>query len=535
MDNDDHSSRRSQFSSYSNPFPSGVHHPSFLPSSAHPSLSSAHSLSPSIPPHPTHYVPSHAHSGSLSSASAHSHLSPNPHSAYSSFSPGLAYIEEDMDESRSVLHAFRTHIPSADSSPYSASISASSSSQGNGDAERGRAFNYSTPSYESSIRDVPPVPPIPAQYYDPNSATSPAFSPGSTYDNPSNVANTPQQHVPHLRVQASYPELPPLRREYSELSPDHSGANMVFRASSDGPVRSYAETDSAVGVGRRSSGMSVGGEGEALYSSYDPSLRAATPAMRSRELGGAIEGSGHRKTVKRAARKLGLGKAAGFIRAFRDGREEEEKGLISRRNTEGETIDGDGSEESEEEGVVRREEWNVEEVSKTTSTGLRRGLKNRHVTMLSIGGVIGTGLFVGTANSLKNGGPLGVLLAYSIFGSVTWTVLISLGEMVAHLPLAGGHISLSRRFVDPALSFAMGWAYWAVYAILLPTELAAAAVLIRYWNSSVSNAVWITLTLFLLTGINLFGARGYGEVEFWFASIKVVTIVGLSGSSLLPS
>ncbi|KAH8917130.1 hypothetical protein BT69DRAFT_1227272, partial [Atractiella rhizophila] len=95
------------------------------------------------------------------------------------------------------------------------------------------------------------------------------------------------------------------------------------------------------------------------------------------------------------------------------------------------------------------------------------------------------------------------------------------------LPVPGGHISLSRRFVDPALSFAMGWAYWSLYAILIPTELAAAAVLVGFWNRTISNAVWVTVFLALLTGINLFGARGYGEAEFWFASIKIVTIVGL--------
>ncbi|KAJ3491909.1 hypothetical protein NLI96_g345 [Meripilus lineatus] len=111
---------------------------------------------------------------------------------------------------------------------------------------------------------------------------------------------------------------------------------------------------------------------------------------------------------------------------------------------------------------------------------LQRKLKNRHVAMISIGGVIGTGLFLGTATALQNGGPVGILLGYSAVGSICYVVMISLGEMIAFLPVPGGHITLAERFVDPALSFALGWNYCA-----------------------------------------------YGEAEFLFASIKVITITGL--------
>lgn len=75
--------------------------------------------------------------------------------------------------------------------------------------------------------------------------------------------------------------------------------------------------------------------------------------------------------------------------------------------------------------------------------------------MTSIGGVIGTGLFLGTATSLQNGGPIGLLLGYSIVGTITYAVMVSLGEMVAYLPITGGHIALAQRFVDPAFAFTM--------------------------------------------------------------------------------
>ncbi|KAJ7282746.1 amino acid permease [Mycena rebaudengoi] len=158
---------------------------------------------------------------------------------------------------------------------------------------------------------------------------------------------------------------------------------------------------------------------------------------------------------------------------------------------------------------------------------LVRQLKNRHIAMISIGGVIGTGLFLGTANSLRTGGPIGLLLGYLAVGTITYSVMISLGEMVAYLPIPGGHIKLAERFVDPALSFTMGWNYWYNWIIFLPAELSAAAVLINFWNPGVDSAVWITVVMIVVIGINLFGAGIYGEAEFIFASIKVITIVGL--------
>ncbi|KAI0935319.1 hypothetical protein AcV7_003793 [Taiwanofungus camphoratus] len=158
---------------------------------------------------------------------------------------------------------------------------------------------------------------------------------------------------------------------------------------------------------------------------------------------------------------------------------------------------------------------------------LRRQMKNRHIAMISIGGVIGTGLFLGTATSLSNGGPVGLLLGYCTIGSLCYCVMISLGEMAAFLPIPGGHITFAERFVDSAWSFTLGWLYWYNWTIILPAEISAAAVLINYWDQSVNNAVWITMCLVVVILINMFGAGAYGEAEFIFASIKVITITGL--------
>ncbi|CAA7266616.1 unnamed protein product [Cyclocybe aegerita] len=163
----------------------------------------------------------------------------------------------------------------------------------------------------------------------------------------------------------------------------------------------------------------------------------------------------------------------------------------------------------------------------TGENKLVRQLKNRHIAMISIGGVIGTGLFLGTATSLQNGGPVGLLLGYITMGTICYSVMISLGEMIAYLPIPGGHIKLAERFVDPALSFTMGWNYWYNWTIILPAELSAAAVLIGYWDQDTNPAVWITVCLVVVVFINMLGAGAYGEAEFIFASIKVITIVGL--------
>ncbi|KIJ47922.1 hypothetical protein M422DRAFT_248504 [Sphaerobolus stellatus SS14] len=155
--------------------------------------------------------------------------------------------------------------------------------------------------------------------------------------------------------------------------------------------------------------------------------------------------------------------------------------------------------------------------------GLRRELKNRHTQMIAIAGVIGTG----TAGSLANGGPAGLLLGYLVLSTVCYSVMVCLGELVTYLPIPGGHISLATRCVDPALGFAMGWTMWYAGVIGVPAEASAAAILVNYWTTTVSNAVWITICLSVILGINLLGTRTYGESEFWFASIKVVTIIAL--------
>ncbi|OCF73198.1 AAT family amino acid transporter [Kwoniella mangroviensis CBS 8886] len=179
------------------------------------------------------------------------------------------------------------------------------------------------------------------------------------------------------------------------------------------------------------------------------------------------------------------------------------------------------------EPFVTRRLDSTEYTGTQRASGLQRDLKSRHMAMISIGGVLGTGLFLYTGDALVNGGPLGLLLGFIFMGSVCYSVMICLGEMVAFLPLPGGPIALAARYVDESLSFTMGWFYWYTWTIFFPSELSALAVLINLWESSINNALWISIFLIVAVGINMLGAGAYGETEFWLATIKIIMITGL--------
>ena len=147
-----------------------------------------------------------------------------------------------------------------------------------------------------------------------------------------------------------------------------------------------------------------------------------------------------------------------------------------------------------------------------------------HIHQIAIGGTIGTGLFVGSGAALSNGGPVGLLLGYVIMGSVVYSMMVALGEMATMFPVSGSFTHYATRWLDPALGFALGYNYWYSYAITLPTEVTAAAIVISYWDATTTPAAWITVFLFVIVCINFAGVRWYGEAEFWFSLIKVTTV-----------
>lgn len=159
---------------------------------------------------------------------------------------------------------------------------------------------------------------------------------------------------------------------------------------------------------------------------------------------------------------------------------------------------------------------------------LKKGLKNRHVQLIALGGAIGTGLFLGSGQVLYQTGPAPLWISYLVMSVVVWFVMNMLAEMAAFLPVPGtGSQQFINDFTDPSLGFALGYNYWYGFSILVATEIVAAAMLIQYWTTDVHIAVWISILLAMMLILNLLPVQFYGEAEFFFASIKIFAITGL--------
>ncbi|GAB1310638.1 Proline-specific permease-like protein [Madurella fahalii] len=167
-------------------------------------------------------------------------------------------------------------------------------------------------------------------------------------------------------------------------------------------------------------------------------------------------------------------------------------------------------------------------ISLSPDSQLQRGLKSRHIQFLALGGAIGTGLFVGSGLILSYVGPVPLWLGYLSMMLVVWIVMNDIAEMTTYLPMKGITLPyFTDRFVDSSLAFASGWNYWYAYAILVAAEASAGAILLNYWETPVPSAVWITLILVVCLALNIIAVGVFGEAEFWFASIKLITIIGL--------
>ncbi|KAL2163376.1 hypothetical protein VTH06DRAFT_5433 [Thermothelomyces fergusii] len=158
---------------------------------------------------------------------------------------------------------------------------------------------------------------------------------------------------------------------------------------------------------------------------------------------------------------------------------------------------------------------------------LRRGLAQRHLSMLGIAGSIGTGLFLGLGGAVQRGGPLGALLGYAVIGLVVCAVQFALGEVAALMPVTGSFVRHAETLVDPAWGFAIGWNLVYGNLLSIPSEATAVVVLVRYWWEDVS-AAWIIVVFVVLTaGVGLAFVRVFGEVEFVFALVKILLVVFL--------
>lgn len=155
--------------------------------------------------------------------------------------------------------------------------------------------------------------------------------------------------------------------------------------------------------------------------------------------------------------------------------------------------------------------------------GLHAGLKNRHLSMIAIGGVIGAGLFVGSSSGIATAGP-GILLSYALVGTMVVLVMRMLGEMSAANPTSGSFSAHADRALGRWAGFSIGWLYWFFWVVVLAIEATAGAVILESWIPAVPQWGWALIVMVVLTATNLVSVGSYGEFEFWFAGIKVVAI-----------
>ncbi|WP_313384520.1 S-methylmethionine permease [Pantoea sp.] len=155
----------------------------------------------------------------------------------------------------------------------------------------------------------------------------------------------------------------------------------------------------------------------------------------------------------------------------------------------------------------------------------KRTMKTRHLVMLSLGGVIGTGLFFNTGYIISTTGAAGTLLAYLIGALVVWLVMVCLGELSVAMPETGAFHVYAARYLSPATGYTVAWLYWLTWTVALGSSFTAAGFCMQYWFPQVPVWIWCLLFCVAIYLLNIISTRFFAEGEFWFSLIKVVTII----------
>ncbi|KKB73018.1 MULTISPECIES: amino acid permease [Bacillus] len=156
---------------------------------------------------------------------------------------------------------------------------------------------------------------------------------------------------------------------------------------------------------------------------------------------------------------------------------------------------------------------------------LQRTMKSRHLFMIALGGVIGTGLFLGSGFTISQAGPGGAILAYMLGGFLMYVVMLCLGELAVAQPVSGSFQSYAATYIGPSTGFMIGWLYWFSWANTVGLEFTSAGILMQRWFPEVPIWVWCLTFGVVIFFINALSAKSYAETEFWFSSIKVAAIV----------
>lgn len=179
---------------------------------------------------------------------------------------------------------------------------------------------------------------------------------------------------------------------------------------------------------------------------------------------------------------------------------------------------------SSQNGVI--EELEVESGEPIEETGtVQRKLKTRHLSMIALGGSIGTGLFMASGKAISTSGPGGALVAYVIVGIMVFFLMEGLGEMATYMPVSGSFSVFSAKFVDSALGFAIGWNEWFKHSITYAVDIKTAAVLMQFWFPKVDGWIFSLVAWLIIFTVNALSVQSFGEVEYWMSLVKIVTII----------
>ncbi|WP_091464190.1 amino acid permease [Paenarthrobacter nitroguajacolicus] len=160
-------------------------------------------------------------------------------------------------------------------------------------------------------------------------------------------------------------------------------------------------------------------------------------------------------------------------------------------------------------------------------TGLRRSMGPRHLIMIAMGGVIGSGLFLSSGYTISQAGPLGAVIAYLVGAFVVYLVMACLGELAIAYPVSGAFHIYASRSIGPATGFATAWLYWLCWAVAIGSEFTASGLLMQRWFPDIEVWVWCLVFAAMLFGFNAFSSKFFGESEFWFSIVKVGAIIAL--------
>ena len=163
---------------------------------------------------------------------------------------------------------------------------------------------------------------------------------------------------------------------------------------------------------------------------------------------------------------------------------------------------------------------------------MNRGLKNRHLQLISLGGVIGSGYFLGTGYVLEKAGPAAVI-AYLLGGLIVLCVMLCLAELAVEKPISGSFVTYAREHISPTWACGVGWSYWATWVAYVPSEMIAAGIIMNGFIPEVSQLWWAVFFGLLVTIINLFHVDKFGECESWLSLVKIVALLAFSAVAAL--